>query len=193
MARESRAAESTSPRPGAFAVMLLGLFVFFGFVSRIGKVNTPEALLGQDRPSAASEERERLDAARDHVIAIIGGAEAEAVPVRATVRETVRDVPAPPAQAVEQPPRRTQPPRPAHETPRSRPRPVRPDRSDRIHTVEFGDTLYSIARAAYGDGGQWRRIVLANPGLRPETLRAGMRLRLPVADDARVSDAGGRR
>jgi 5'-nucleotidase len=47
------------------------------------------------------------------------------------------------------------------------------------YTVKKGDTLYGIARQRYGDGKQWVRIAEANPGLRPEALKAGQTITLP--------------
>src|SRR5262245_21943846 len=35
------------------------------------------------------------------------------------------------------------------------------------YTVKKGDTLYSIAKARYGNGNQYTKIVSANPGLSP--------------------------
>ncbi len=51
----------------------------------------------------------------------------------------------------------------------------------RVHTVQAGDTLYSIAVKYYGDGKQWRRIYVANRNRlgTPEDLRAGMKLIVP--------------
>ncbi|HLL90758.1 MAG TPA: LysM domain-containing protein [Tepidisphaeraceae bacterium] len=47
------------------------------------------------------------------------------------------------------------------------------------HKVKKGDTLFSIAKARYGDGKQWRRIAAANPGLSPSTLKAGATISIP--------------
>ena len=47
------------------------------------------------------------------------------------------------------------------------------------YTVVKGDTLFGIARARYGSGGQWQRIASANPGLSPETLKAGTTIVVP--------------
>ena len=47
------------------------------------------------------------------------------------------------------------------------------------YTVMQGDTLFGIARARYGSGGQWQRIASANPGLSPETLKAGTTILVP--------------
>jgi 5'-nucleotidase len=47
------------------------------------------------------------------------------------------------------------------------------------YTVRKGDTLYAIAKNKYGDGKQWTRIASANPGLRPEALKAGQTIVVP--------------
>jgi nucleoid-associated protein YgaU len=47
------------------------------------------------------------------------------------------------------------------------------------YTVKKGDTLYSIAKARYGNGNQYARIVSANPGLTPERLKVGQTIAIP--------------
>lgn len=47
------------------------------------------------------------------------------------------------------------------------------------HTVQKGDTLYSIARRHYGNGKHWQDIVAANPGLDPQKLPVGKTIVLP--------------
>ena len=47
------------------------------------------------------------------------------------------------------------------------------------YVVKKGDTLFSIAKATYGNGNQWQRIASANPGLSPATLKAGQTIVLP--------------
>ena len=49
----------------------------------------------------------------------------------------------------------------------------------RTHTVQRGDTLWSIARRTYGDGQRWREIAQANPGLQPRKLHIGRQIMLP--------------
>jgi nucleoid-associated protein YgaU len=64
---------------------------------------------------------------------------------------------------------------------------VTDDRSDinalpgRIHIVQPGETLYSITAKYYGDGRQWRRILVANRNrlADPKDLRTGMKLIIP--------------
>jgi len=47
------------------------------------------------------------------------------------------------------------------------------------YQVKKGDTLWKIATAHYGNGNQWQKIVSANPGLSPETLKAGQNIVIP--------------
>jgi nucleoid-associated protein YgaU len=47
------------------------------------------------------------------------------------------------------------------------------------YVVKKGDTLFAIAKNAYGNGNQWQRIATANPGLSPTTLKAGQTITLP--------------
>jgi nucleoid-associated protein YgaU len=47
------------------------------------------------------------------------------------------------------------------------------------YTVKKGDTLFSIAKQSYGSGKDWQRIVAANPGLSPSTLKAGKTIVIP--------------
>ena len=47
------------------------------------------------------------------------------------------------------------------------------------YVVRKGDTLFGIARAHYGSGGQWSRLVSANPGLSPASLQAGATIVVP--------------
>jgi nucleoid-associated protein YgaU len=47
------------------------------------------------------------------------------------------------------------------------------------YRVKKGDTLYSIARARYGNGNQYTKIVAANPGLAPEHLKVGQTINMP--------------
>ena len=47
------------------------------------------------------------------------------------------------------------------------------------HVVQKGETLYGIAQAKYGSGKEWPRIAQANPGLTPETLKAGQTIIIP--------------
>jgi nucleoid-associated protein YgaU len=47
------------------------------------------------------------------------------------------------------------------------------------YTVKKGDTLFSIAKSRYGNGNQYTKIVAANPGLSPQTLKAGQTINIP--------------
>ena len=41
------------------------------------------------------------------------------------------------------------------------------------------DTLFAIARAAYGDGNQWHRLAAANPAVEGNPLRVGQKIVVP--------------
>jgi len=47
------------------------------------------------------------------------------------------------------------------------------------YKIRKGDTLYGIAKSRYGDGKQYTRIVQANPGLNPKTLKVGQTITVP--------------
>ena len=49
----------------------------------------------------------------------------------------------------------------------------------RTHRVEGGDTLYSLSRRYYGDGGRWREIAGANGLAEEDPLSVGEVLRIP--------------
>lgn len=51
----------------------------------------------------------------------------------------------------------------------------------RVHTVQAGETLYSITAKYYGDGKHWRKILVANRNRLsdPQDLRTGMKLIVP--------------
>ncbi len=53
--------------------------------------------------------------------------------------------------------------------------------AERSYLVQAGDTLGTISRKVYGSSRHWKRILEANKDILsgPETMRAGMRLRLP--------------
>jgi 5'-nucleotidase len=48
------------------------------------------------------------------------------------------------------------------------------------HVIARGDTLWDIAKAAYGDGTLWRRIAEANGNPRPRALHVGTELSIPA-------------
>lgn len=51
----------------------------------------------------------------------------------------------------------------------------------RVHVVQPGETLYSIAKRYYGQGKQWRRVFQANKNriIDPNRIKAGMKLIIP--------------
>jgi nucleoid-associated protein YgaU len=52
-------------------------------------------------------------------------------------------------------------------------------KSGSYYTVRKGDGLRAIAREQLGDESRWKEIVAANPGLKPDHIYAGQRLRMP--------------
>jgi len=50
---------------------------------------------------------------------------------------------------------------------------------EKTHTVRHGETLFSIAKANYGSGKAWKKIVAANPGITPSKLKVGQVLAMP--------------
>ncbi len=48
-----------------------------------------------------------------------------------------------------------------------------------VHVVRHGETLFSIAKNAYGTGKAWKKITGANPGVTAAKLRVGQKLVLP--------------
>jgi 5'-nucleotidase/UDP-sugar diphosphatase len=48
------------------------------------------------------------------------------------------------------------------------------------HVIVRGDTLWDLAKAAYGDGTLWRRIAEANGNPRPRALHVGTELSIPT-------------
>jgi 5'-nucleotidase len=49
----------------------------------------------------------------------------------------------------------------------------------KTYMVKRGDTLWSIAKATYGDGKQYTKIAAANPGVAPQALKVGQTIVLP--------------
>lgn len=48
-----------------------------------------------------------------------------------------------------------------------------------MHTIRRGDNLFDLAERYLGDGTKYPRIVDANPGLHPQRLQLGMKIRIP--------------
>jgi nucleoid-associated protein YgaU len=63
--------------------------------------------------------------------------------------------------------------------------------SVKTYEVQAGDTLGEIALAVLGTSKRWKELVDLNPGIDPEHLRVGARLRLPA--EAALSASGGER
>ena len=70
-----------------------------------------------------------------------------------------------------------------------------PSNVARTHVIQSGETLSSIAAAAYGDRNLYPAIIRANPGIDPNRLKVGSTLNLPAASsvpapaDANIASA----
>lgn len=60
------------------------------------------------------------------------------------------------------------------------------DAPARSYVVKKGDSLREIAAAMLGDAARWKDIVAANPGLQPNKLAVGQKLRLPSSTRGEV-------
>jgi nucleoid-associated protein YgaU len=49
----------------------------------------------------------------------------------------------------------------------------------KTYVIKTGDTLYSISRARYGTNAHVKDILAANPGLNPNKLQVGQKIKLP--------------
>lgn len=56
-----------------------------------------------------------------------------------------------------------------------------------LYTVHSGDTLAWIAEDWFGDASKWQLITEMNPGLDPNHLRVGQKIKLPPRDSARAT------
>jgi hypothetical protein len=52
--------------------------------------------------------------------------------------------------------------------------------SFRMYEIQVGDRLETISRAHLGKKSRWREIVAVNPGLSPEKIRPGQKIRIPA-------------
>ncbi len=59
------------------------------------------------------------------------------------------------------------------------PAPAPAPAASNTHVVQRGETFYSIAKETYGDGKQWQKIAMANPGVTPTSLKIGQTLVIP--------------
>lgn len=61
--------------------------------------------------------------------------------------------------------------------------PPTPTTPDRMHPVQEGQTLYSIAKQYYGDGNLWKDLAKYNEGrVKGDALRVGVTLKIPTKD-----------
>ncbi|HEX8523304.1 MAG TPA: LysM peptidoglycan-binding domain-containing protein [Tepidisphaeraceae bacterium] len=64
-------------------------------------------------------------------------------------------------------------------------------KSGRSHVVQRGETLSSIASAAYGNSNYYPHILRANPNLNPNKMKPGMTIVLPDVADVKPHDVPG--
>lgn len=60
---------------------------------------------------------------------------------------------------------------------------------ERTHTVATGETMSSIAAAAYGNSAYYSHIMRANPNVDPKKLKVGTVLNMPAIDDVKPSNS----
>jgi nucleoid-associated protein YgaU len=66
-------------------------------------------------------------------------------------------------------------------------------RGQRTHVVAPGENLWTISAVVYGNSNYWSKILAANPGLDPKTMRVGRTLIIPELNDnekTRAVDSG---
>ena len=59
-----------------------------------------------------------------------------------------------------------------------------------VHVVKTGETLSDISKVHYGTTTKWKEIVKANPGIDPEGLKVGQKLKLPEIAGTTPAPAG---
>jgi nucleoid-associated protein YgaU len=59
-----------------------------------------------------------------------------------------------------------------------------------VHVVKAGETLSDISKLRYGTTTKWKEIVKANPGIDPEGLKVGQKLKLPEIAGTTPAPAG---
>jgi len=80
----------------------------------------------------------------------------------------------------------------------TQPQASKPEPGVEDYVVKQGDTLVGIAEQKYGDSTLWKAILDQNAGLKPQALRVGQKIQLPIKPALKTlepkveSDAGGR-
>ncbi len=60
--------------------------------------------------------------------------------------------------------------------------------TEKSHVVAAGETLGEISQKYYGSGKYWKKIVEANPGLDPNTIKVGQKLVIPALKESTTTD-----
>lgn len=185
--------QNTAHRPGlgAFLTMIFGLLVFFGLVSRIGKVNPDGNMLSSVSANAGEAAMTANDEARQRSAAVFGTRQQEVAVVPATVRAkpaakpaVLEAQPVAPPQQLQQPPQPQAAPQQPAPQPAPQPQTAPQNSRQRFYVVQPGDTYWGIAQKVYGDGGLHGLLEEANH-FATSGLPAGATIVVPPADSAR--------
>ncbi len=191
VSRKTKQEEAHRPHVGTFITMTVGLLLFFGSLSQIGKLTDTKDLLSAqqtDEEIADDGQASQLMHLREEAVAVIGGQttrptyyqdEVEAAPLPVTPQPNPFGQYGSSGQN-----QNTQPSTPTGQTQpqnqQQRVRPVEPTATaSRVYSVKENDTLYRIAKMCYGDGNKWTLIRDANPQVNPAALRPGQNLVIP--------------
>ena len=64
--------------------------------------------------------------------------------------------------------------------PAPQPKPApQPAAAGRSYTIKPGDNLWNISKEVYGDGTKYQRILDANPGINPDSMKPGTKIVIP--------------
>lgn len=180
------------PHLGAFITMTVGLLLFFGSLSQVGKLtDTKDLLSAPSSKPVETSPTDELMRKRQEAVAVIGGrtSRPEYLEDESSSATGSRRTATPPAPTTNQNGnnRNVQPPQEPRNNPVQRSEPqmaTLPAERARHYEVKESDTLYRIAKLAYGDGNKWTLIRDANPQINPAALRPGQNLLIPALPSA---------